>query len=315
MGMTHGNHNTFPHLAKPICYVPATEVLGAAEAVIKLFRDHGNRADRRRARIKYLVHDWGVDKFRDVLAGYLGRVPDLARPIEVRGYDLHLGWHPQGDGKWFYGISVENGRVKDDGSFRLRSALRTLVERLRPELRLTPMQDVLLCNLDGAARPGIEQTLSEHGVAVPESLTLVQKNSMSCPAIPTCGLALSESERVLPHIVDEIEAALRDLGLENELLSVRMTGCPNGCARPYQSDIGIVGRSGDRYTLYVGGHIRGERLNFVLKDLVPRSDLVSTLWPLFAYFKETRQPGEGFGDFCHRLGAEKLLAYIWSPQI
>jgi sulfite reductase (ferredoxin) len=310
MGMTHGNHNTFPFLAKPICYITAAEVIPAAEAVIKLFRDHGNRADRKRARIKYLVHDWGVEKFRDVLAAYVGRTPDLPRPIDVHGYDLHLGWHPQGNGKWFYGISVENGRVKDEGSFRLRSGLRTLVERLQPELRLTPMQDVLLCNVDGNARRGIEQTLADYGVPLPESLSLVQKNSMACPAIPTCGLALSESERIMPEIIDEIEAALRGLGLDKELLSVRMTGCPNGCARPYQSDIGIVGRSGDKYTVFVGGHVHGHRLNFLLKDLVPRADLLPTLLPLFRQFKETRQAGETFGDFCHRLGAEKLLAIV-----
>jgi sulfite reductase (ferredoxin) len=310
MGMTHGNHNTFPFLAQPICYVPAAEVMKTAEAVIKLFRDHGNRADRKRARIKYLVHDWGVEKFREVLAGYLGRTPDLPRSVAVHGYDLHLGWHPQGDGKWFYGISVENGRVKDEGSFRLRASLRTLAERLRPELRLTPMQDVLLCDLDGSARVEIEETLAAHGVAIPDSLSLVQKNSMSCPAIPTCGLALSESERVLPQIIDEIESVWRDLGLEKEMLSVRMTGCPNGCARPYQSEIGIVGRSGDKYTVFVGGNIHGDRLNFPLKDLVPRADLLPNLVPLLRQFKEARHPGEGFGDFCHRLGAEKLLALL-----
>jgi sulfite reductase (ferredoxin) len=172
------------------------------------------------------------------------------------------------------------------------------------------MQDVLLCNLDGNARAGIEQTLSEHGIPVSASLSLVQKNSMSCPAIPTCGLALSESERVLPGIIDALEAALRDLGLENELLGVRMTGCPNGCARPYQSDIGIVGRSGDKYTLFVGGHILGHRLNFQLKDLVPRDAILPTLMPLLRYFKEAREPGERFGDYCQRLGAEKLLALV-----
>jgi sulfite reductase (ferredoxin) len=310
MGMTHGNHNTFPFLARPICYVPASEVIAAAEAVIKLFRDHGNRSDRKRARIKYLVHDWGVEKFREVLAGYLGGLPEQPRPIEPHGYDLHLGWRPQGDGKWFYGISVENGRIKDDGSLRLRTGMRTLVQRFRPELRLTPMQDVLLCNLNGDARPEIERLLSEHGVPIPESLSLVRRNSMACPAIPTCGLALSESERVLPGIIDEIEATLRSLEMENQTLGVRMTGCPNGCARPYQSDIGIVGRSGDKYSVFVGGHIRGHRLNFLLKDLVPRAEIVPTLLPILRAFKEQQRPGEGFGDYCQRMGFERLQPLI-----
>jgi sulfite reductase (ferredoxin) len=307
MGMTHGNANTFPHLAQPICYVPAERVTETAEAVVKLFRDHGNRGDRKRARIKYLVHDWGVPRFREVLAGYLGGRPQLPRPVEVSGFDLHLGWHPQGDGKWYYGLSVENGRVKDEGPLRLRSGLRAIVERFRPhELRLTPVQDVLLCGLPGSTLTELERTLDEFGIPRPEQLSPVQKYSLACPAIPTCGLAISEAERALPSIIDELEAALRELGLAEEKLSVRMTGCPNGCVRPYQSDVGIVGRSGDKYLLLVGGHVRGHRLNFPLVDLVPRARVVPALLSLLRPFHALREPGEPFGDFCHRLGAERL---------
>ncbi|HLJ93214.1 MAG TPA: NADPH-dependent assimilatory sulfite reductase hemoprotein subunit [Gemmataceae bacterium] len=306
MGMTHGNHDTFPHLARPICYVPAAAVVGAAEAVVRLFRDHGNRADRKRARIKYLVHDWGVEKFREVLAGYIGGALEEPRPVAVREVESHLGWHPQGNGKWYYGISIENGRVKDEGSFRLRSALRSLIERLRPELRLTPMQDILLCGLSGSAKIEIERTLADFGIRHPDEISTVQKFSLACPAIPTCGLAISESERALPAVIDQMEEELKRLGLENERLSVRMTGCPNGCARPYQSDIGLVGRSGDKYTIYVGGHVLGHRLNFVLKDLVPLSQIVPTLKPLLEHFQKERRPEESFGDYCQRQGAERL---------
>ncbi len=315
MGKTHGNDNTFPFLAKPICYVPATDVVHAAESVVKLFRDHGNRADRRRARIKYVVHDWGVERFREVLAGYLGRTPDLPRPVEVSGFDLHLGWHPQGDGKWYYGLGVENGRVKDEGALRLRSGLRAIVERFRPELRLTPMQDVLLCDLDGAALPILEKMLDEYGVPRPEHRSNVRKLSMACPAIPTCGLALSEAERSMPGILDELETEMEKLGLERESLSVRMTGCPNGCARPYQSEIGIVGRSGDKYVLYVGGHVLGHRLNFELKDLVPRRDIVRMLRVLLVHFREERTPGESFGDYCQRMGQERLQKMLIDYQV
>ncbi len=310
MGMTHGNDNTFPHVGRPICHVPLAAVVESAEAVVKLFRDHGNRVDRKRARIKYLVHDWGVERFRQVLADYLPGPLELPRPVEVTGYDLHLGAHPQGDGKWWYGVSVENGRIKDEGTLRLRTALRTIVERFRPALQLTPGQDVLLCDLDGSTLPLIEALLTEHGVARPEQLSNLRKHSLACPAIPTCGLALSESERSLPAFVDELEVLLKELGLERETMSVRMTGCPNGCVRPYQSDIGLVGRSGDKYTLFVGGHIRGDRLNFELKDLVPRNQLVSTLRPLLLRFKEERQVGESFGDYCQRAGAESLRALV-----
>jgi sulfite reductase (ferredoxin) len=221
-----------------------------------------------------------------------------------------LGWHPQGNGQWYYGLSVENGRVKDEGVVRLRSGLRALVERLRPEIRLTPLQDVLLCNLDGEARAEIEGTLAQFGVRRPDQISTVQQLSMACPAIPTCGLALSESERVLPGLIDQLEIVLEELGLGGEKLSVRMTGCPNGCARPYQSDIGIVGRSGDKYTLLVGGNPLGDRLNFLLRDLVPLADIIPTLVPVLEHFREARRPGEGFGDFCQRLGAVKLQALV-----
>jgi sulfite reductase (ferredoxin) len=310
MGMTHGNAHTFPHLARPVGFVAAGAVVGAAEAVVRLFRDHGNRADRKRARLKYLVHNWGVARFRDVLAGYLGRPLQEPAPVEVRGFHHHLGWNPQGDGRWYYGLSVENGRVKDEGPFRLRAALRSLVERLRPGLRLTPLQDVLLCGLDAGDRAVIERTLAEHGVRRSEDVSPARRLGMACPAIPTCGLAISESERALPGVLDRLEAELRRLGLEDEPLGVRMTGCPNGCARPYQSDVGIVGRSGDKYTLYVGGRPVGDRLGFLLKDLVPLRDLVPTLVPLLEQFRRDRQPGEGFGDYCQRQGADRVRALI-----
>ena len=314
MGMTHGNANTFPMLARPICFAPADQVLSTVEAVIKLFRDHGNRADRKRARIKYLVYDWGVEKLRQVLSGYLGGELQMPRPVEVHGYDPHHGWHAQGDGKWFCGLSIENGRVKDEGNFRLRSGLRAVVERFQPTLRITPIQDLLLCDLNADARSEIEKMLQEHGIQRPDQLSTVRRHSMACPAVPTCGLALTESERVMPGVLDQLEAEFRQLGLSEEKLSVRMTGCPNGCARPYQSDIGIVGRSGDKYMLFVGGQILGNRLNFQLKDLVPLAQIVPTLRPILEHFKNDRHPSESFGDYCHRLGSVRLQELLANEQ-
>jgi sulfite reductase (ferredoxin) len=310
MGMTHGNENTFPALAVPIAYVPADQVVPAAEAVVKLFRDHGNRGDRKRARLKYVVRDWGVQRFREVLQTYVSFPLAESRPVTVHGYDLHLGWRPQGDGKWYYGLSIENGRVKDEGTLRLRSGLRAMVRRFQPEIRLTPLQDILLCDLSEADRPELERMLAEHGIAPTEQVSTVRRYSMSCPAIPTCGLALSESERALPGILDLLEAELRRLGLNKEVLGVRMTGCPNGCVRPYQSEIGIVGRSGDKYTVFVGGHVLGHRLSFVLKDLVPQAEIVPTLTPLLERFRVERLSGENFGDYCQRLGQECVQALV-----
>src|SRR5262249_52138041 len=156
-----------------------------------------------------------------------GKLED-PRPVHVTGSETHLGWHPQGNGKWYYGISIENGRVKDDGKVRLRSGLRALVERLQPSIRLTPIQDILLCDLDISAKEEIEQTLAEYSIARPDEVSSVRKYSMACPAIPTCGLALSEAERSLPGIIDRLETELKRLGLQEEKMSVRMTGCPNG---------------------------------------------------------------------------------------
>jgi sulfite reductase (ferredoxin) len=310
MGMSHGNSNTFPQCGKPIAYVSANNILTAAEGVLKLFRDHGNRADRKRARIKYLVHDWGVERFRDVLQTYVDFPLELPRDLPVTGFPLHLGWHAQGDGRFFYGVSVENGRIKDEGHLHLRTALRTLVETLQPQIRLTPMQDILLCDLPENARPVIEGTLADHGVRLPSRISLVRQHSLACPAVPTCGLALSEAERALPGLIDELEVELERLGLDEEKIGVRMTGCPNGCARPYQSDIGIVGRSGDKYTLYVGGNLVGSRLNFFLKDLVPLAEIVPTLSKVLADYRRHRDGDEGLGDYCHRLGAERVQALV-----
>ena len=214
----------------------------------------------------------------------------------------------------FYGVSVENGRVKDQDLFRLRTALRMIVERLQPELRITPMQDLLLCQLPSSARPFIEETLSSHGVRLPEQVSGVRTHSLACPAVPTCGLAISESERVLPGIIDELESLLDRLDLPDEILSVRMTGCPNGCARPYQSDIGLVGRSGDKYSIFVGGRLLGDRLNYLLCDLVPMNQIVPTLEPLFSYFKSSRLQPESFGEFCQRLGLEALQTLLPSER-
>jgi sulfite reductase (ferredoxin) len=192
----------------------------------------------------------------------------------------------------------------------LRSGLRAIVAEFRPSLRLTPMQDVLLCDLSSSILPRLEARLDEYGIPRPDRISPSRRHSMSCPAIPTCALAISESERALPGIIDDLEKCLAELGLSEEAIGVRMTGCPNGCARPYQSDIGIVGRSGNKYVLYVGGRAAGDHLNFELRDLTPREEIVTTLRPLLMRFREERQNGEGFGDFCRRLGPDVARAMV-----
>ena len=255
--------------------------------------------------------DWGVEKFREVFNRDYFKSPLVApKHAPITGVDLHLGWHSQGGDRWFYGVSVENGRVKDEGDMRLRTGLREVVKQTRCSVGVTAQQDVLLRDIPTAQKATVDRILAEHGVAKPDAISQVQKWSMACPAIPTCPLAISESERFLPTLVDEFEKDLADMGLGDTAFSVRMTGCPNGCARPYNSDVGIVGRSGDKYTLYVGGRIEGDRLSYELQDLVPKDQLLPRLKKVLAVYKADRQAGEGFGDFVTRIGKDAVLAVI-----
>jgi sulfite reductase (ferredoxin) len=313
-GQTNSNANTYPLLAQPVGFVEPDEVRAASEGIIKLFRDHGDRTDRKRARLKYVMHGWGLEKFRDVFyRDYFTGPRRDPRAAPITGLDLHHGWQSMGNGKWFLGLSVENGRVKDDGPLRLRTGLRAIVAKYKPDLRLTAQQDVMLCGLTMADRAGVDSMLNEYGIPRPETLSQVRRWSMACPAIPTCPLALTESERALPGVVDQFETVLRDLGLGDELVSVRMTGCPNGCARPYQSEVGIVGRGGTKYTLYIGGDTFGRRLNAELQDSVPIDQIVPKLAKVFAAFKAERAGGEVFGDYCERVGLPKLKELVGAP--
>lgn len=316
LGTTPSAQKTFPFLAVPLCYVDRQKTLEIGEAVLKVFRDFGNRSDRKQARLKYLIHDWGLPVFRAKVEEYLGHPLAEARPVVVTDVDDHMGWHEQGDGKLFLGIPVENGRIKDEGTFRLFSGLRAFFDRYRVSARLTCQQSILLADLDPAWRPEINAWLEEYGIATVERISTVRRWAMACPALPTCGLAVTEAERALPSILDDLESELARLGLAQERLTVRMTGCPNGCARPYNADIGLVGRSAHigpdgkpgpgTYTIFLGGRTIGDRLNLEFKDYVPHDQVVPVLVPVFQRFQSQRQNGETFGEFCARLGVEDL---------
>jgi sulfite reductase (ferredoxin) len=217
-----------------------------------------------------------------------------------------MGWDAQGDGRWFYGFNVENGRLYDDENRSWKAALREICHELHPEIRLTAHQSLLFCNLEERDRPKLESMIKRRGLPLVEEISNARRWSIACVALPTCGLAITESERALPSVIDTMEKTLADLGLEKELFTVRMTGCPNGCARPYNADIGLVGKAKGKYTVYVGGARLGTRLAFIYRDLIPLENIVDTLKPLFVEFKENRQETESFGDFCARLGLEGL---------
>jgi sulfite reductase (ferredoxin) len=308
LGQTHGKAETYPRLADPLGFVRPEELIEVARAVIAVQRDHGNRVNRKRARLKYLLDERGLDWFRAQVEDRLGRPLAPPLPVEVSGTEDHLGWHEQGDGRWFRGVWVENGRIRDVGGLRLRTALRTIVERFRPDVHLTTQQSVLLVNLAPEQRAEVDAILTEHGVVPPEELSQARRHAMACPALPTCPLAVAESERVLPGVIDQLEVELAELGVGGEPLTVRMTGCPNGCARPYTADLAFVGRSLGKYVVYVGGNLEGTRLGVAYADLVPFDQLVPTVRPLFERFRDERHPGERFGDFWNRVGVEPLAS-------
>ncbi len=308
-GMTPGNSQTFPALARRMAFVPTEEVIDVATAVIKVQRDFGNRSDRNRARLKYLIADWGVEKLKAKVEEYYGRLLAEPHPDDVRGFDDHIGWHEQGDGRLFYGLNVENGRILDGDEFRLKTALREICRKYRPGIRLTPHQSILLTDIEPADRAGLEAILRHHGVKLHDQISTVRRWSMACVALPTCPLTITESERVLPGIIDRLEVELARLGLADERFTIRMTGCPNGCARPYNADLGLVGRAIKKYAIYLGGHLLGTRLNFLYKDRVPLDRIMPELLGVLAYFKHERRAGESLGDFCRRKGTEDLAAF------
>jgi sulfite reductase (ferredoxin) len=314
MGVTPSAKKTFPALAKRMAFITPDQAVGVAEAIVKVQRDYGNRSDRKVARLKYLIANRGLDWFKSKVEEYYGQSLPDPHPDDVHGFDDHLGWHEQGDGRWFYGLNIENGRILDGElsngtSLQLKAALRELCGTFRPGIRLTPHQSMLFTDIAASNRTAIEDLLRRHRVKLSHQISNARRWSMACVAWPTCGLAITESERALPGIIDQLEPELHRLGLSSETFTIRMTGCPNACARPYNSDVGLVGKTAGKYTIYVGGRLLGNRLNFVYKDLVPGEQIVSELVPLLMFFKSARHDGETFGDFCDRQGAEKLLGW------
>ena len=304
LGMSHAREDdTYPRLATPLGWCEPSRLGEVVEAVVAVQRDHGNRGDRHRARLKYLIDERGEAWFRDAVEARLGRpladAPEL--PVWTTA-DEHLGWHRQADGRWFLGVHVDSGRVRDDGDQRQRSALREIVARFGTEVRLTARQDILLCGVEGRDRRAVEAILREHGVALAEELPPVRRLAVACPALPTCGQALAEAERVLPKISATVEDGLASVGLDGTEVRVHVTGCPNGCARPYTAEIGIVGRTKTAYDVYVGGAATGERLARRLATGVKLADLGDRLRPLLERYQQERLDGEGVGDFANRLG-------------
>ena len=306
LGRTHRKPDTYPRLADPLGFIQPGAELRIAEAVVKVQRDWGDRTSRRHARLKYTIADKGIDWFRAEVERESGIALAPVREVAWDRNDDRLGWHEQGDGAWFAGLRIANGRVRDEGGgARLLAALRALAQE-GIAFRVTPNQNLYLVDVPAGRRGAVASILADHGVATGDALRGLARVSMACPALPTCGLAVTEAERVIGSVVGELQAELDALGLEDALPTVRMTGCPNGCARPYVAEIGLVGDAVDRYQVWLGGDAAGTRLATPVAEGVKRADLPELLRPVFQRYRDERLPGEAIGDFAARAGITKL---------
>ncbi len=308
LGRSHTDPTTFPQLAEPLAWVPDDEIADVVEAIVAVFRDEGNRDDRSHARLKYLVAERGIGWLRAQVEQRLGRA--LVDPVAIPAWDGardHLGWHRQNDDDlWFLGLPVPTGRLEDTEFVARRTAIRIVLEQYADEIRLTPHQDVLLCNIRTEDKRSVEEILTLHRVPLARHLSLTVLSSMACPALPTCGLALGEAERVLPEVTALLDGLLTGRDLGDVRIETRMTGCPNGCARPYVAELGIVGRTKTAYDIFVGGDAAGTRLAVLLVESVPYTKLGDVIAPLLDRFRTGRRDGEGFGDWADRVGVTEL---------
>ena len=301
LGMSQNNPNTFPRKADVIGYLTRDQIEEVAKGVLTIHRDFGDRTDRKHARLKYVLEEKGVAWFRKELESRTGFKLEDAKPFEFSRQGDRFGWHEQADGNHFLGLFVETGRIKDTESIQLKTAVRKVVDTYGVEVRLTPSQNVLLVNIPAEAVDGINLIMKDHGVPTTHEKSPVRSATMACPALPTCGLALAESERYLPGLIDRIENQLGEAGIPQEEIIIRMTGCPNGCARPYMAELGFVGRAPGKYNVYVGGNEAGTRLNKVYLQSVKDANMDETLGSILKRFQQERNADERFGDWSARV--------------
>jgi sulfite reductase beta subunit-like hemoprotein len=301
-GMSHGQLSTRPFLGQPLFYVKRAHVVDATEAIVTTQRDHGNRTERKNARMKYTVQTMGIDGFR---AEVCRRLPGIetfpAKEIHFDSVEDNLGWHEQGDGKLFCAVYVSMGRVADvEGKPQYRACFREIAETVKCPIIVTPNTNLILADIDPADKARVDAILAKHGVVHSDDMTRARKVAHACVALPTCGLSLSESERALPGIMDKIDPILRELGMENEPILFRMTGCPNGCGRPYNADFGFVGRAPNKYAMFIGGSVRGDRLAGLEYKSVLGEDIPGKVREFLEAFKAERNDGEIFADWFAR---------------
>jgi len=301
MGMKHGDTATYPQVGRLIGYFPKEEVVDVCEKILTVQRDYGNREVRTNARFKYTVDRLGVDWIKNEINNRLGWKLEEARPYHFDDNGDRYGW-TEGSGQWHYTLFVQNGRVKDTEEYKLKTALRNIAEIHTGDFRLTPNQNLVIANVSADKKPEIEKIIAEYGITDGENYTGLRRNSMACVAFPTCGLAMAESERYLPSLISKIENLLDEAGLNEEEITIRMTGCPNGCARPALAEIAFIGKGPGKYNMYLGGGFTGDRLNKIYKENIGEAEILESLKPILIQYAKERNEGEHFGDFVVRAG-------------
>jgi sulfite reductase (NADPH) hemoprotein beta-component len=301
LGMSHGNAETFPRLADVLGFIPADKVNVIGEAVLTTQRDHGDRTNRKHARLKYTIEDRGVAWFKAEVEKRSGVTFAPAKPFEFTSIEDPFGWHKNADGTSFYGLHILSGRIKDSPSWPMKTALREIAQIHEGDFRLTPSQNLIIAGVTDAKKHEIDAILTRHGLTDENQRSGMRLNALSCVALPTCGLALAESERALPELLEKFEVVLDEAGLHDDEISLRITGCPNGCARPYLGEIAFVGKAPNKYALYLGAKYNGTRLNRLYAPTVTLDEGVKMLAPVIKRYAVERQHEEGFGDFCERV--------------
>jgi len=315
MGRMHNKETTFARAADHMGFVPKEDICEVLKAILASQRDHGNRDVRANARMKYLVHTLGIDSFKKLVESYIGTEIAPWRPMAEWKYNDWMGWWEQGDGKLFYGLHIDNGRVKDEGEFRLKSAIRAIVDKYNLKSILSPTQSLIFRDIKPEDKDGFEAILREHGIKSLEEIDPNARLAMACPALPLCGLAQGEAERIMPSYIERVRTVLDKMNISDEEILMRMTGCPNGCARPYMAELAFVGDGAKSYQVWLGGSPVLTRTAYPFMAKMDTNDLEITLEPILAMFIQQKQEFEAFGDFCHRAGAEAIEEYSKSYTI
>jgi sulfite reductase (ferredoxin) len=298
LGMTHGKHATYPRLGDEFAFVTPEQLIPTVQAIVMVQRDHGDRTNRKHARLKYTIDDRGIAWFRSAVEAQAGFTLGAWRPLPAWTIPAYQGWAAQGDGNFFYALDILSGRIADTGSVKLKTALREIVAHTQRAVVATPNQSLIILDVDPAQRAEIDAILAANGVT--NDADEFEQKALACPALPTCGLALAEAERFLPALLRSVRQAWQAAGLRDGVPTIRMTGCPNSCARPTLGEIGIIGVSLDSYHIYTGGNASSTRLNSLYREKVRGEEIAGVLSELFRFYATDRRPGEAFGDFCRR---------------